>query len=443
MPGWAKLTHYNSVKITKLVLYGSLCVSFVLTAMLIAYDLHFNSLRLRTIIGFVVFAYLAICIFLVNKKYVAITNYILIALYAAIAFSTMLYWGINAAAGIFATSFVIILSGILLGSRLILPVSIGLSILLIVIQVIHDTGTVIPNLTPLHDQSTYLDVLSYASILGVFALITWASNSQIEKTLKRAKIAESLLRNQKDTLHTELEKESARLREIQLKELQQLYKFATLGQTTAATLHELSNHLSILNMDIDDLKQQNKNSQAILNAKEGIEHINSMMRQIKRKLHNYDDTKTFKVGVVIRRVLKDLNEKFKSKPVKLSYAQSNIGDLQIAGDPLALAQILTVLITNALDACADLPNAKVTIALKQSKTNIHISVTDNGIGISESVLKKLFHPILSSKPSGMGIGLYIAQRLAESQLNGKITVKTPASSQLADTQFVITLPLES
>lgn len=433
---------YGSKKVTRLILYGSISVCLVLTLLLVLYDVTvIGMFRLRTLIGLSVLLFLVFGIILIRKNKTQTVNWMLLGLYTGLAFSTVLFWGLNAAAGIFATSFVIILAGILLGSRAILPITITVALMLCAVQIIHMSGLVVPDISKLSDDASFLDVITYITIIGIFSLITWISNTQIEKSMSRARQAEKTLRSQKDMLAIELEKESARLRQVQLKEMEQLYRFATLGQNAAATLHDLSNHLSVLNMDIDDLKQQNQNSQAIKNAEEGIEQINLMVRQIRRKLNNYDDSKSFQVGTIIKRVIKDNHEKFQLKQVALQYSSNNLGRTHLVGDTFALTQILTVLINNALDACYELPNAKVIVRLRLEKKHLQISVIDNGIGISESAKNNLFLPTLSSKPNGLGVGLYIAKQLAESHFNGTIYLRSTNASQ-SGAQFVVEIPIK-
>ncbi len=435
------LIHHGSIRITKLILRGSLYVSLIITSILIGYDIYLEEIRIRTIIGLTVISYLVFCVILLALHYFRVVNWLLLVVYSSLAIVTLLFLGLNATAGLVITGFVIILAGILLGSRVIIPVSIIMSFLLLAVQTIHSVNVITPDLSPLNENSTYLDVISYISILGVFALVTWLSNSQTEKSIQRAKKAEAAVRAQKESISNVLEKESAKLRATQLKELQQLYKFATLGQSAAATLHELSNHLSVLNMDIDDLKQQHRNSRAIANAKEGIEQINLMVRQVRRKLNSYDDSKLFKIGPILRRAINDLTEKSNSTSVELVYQSNSYSTIKIPGDPLAFTQIITVLVTNALDACAGLSHAKVLVNLEANDKELAISVLDNGIGVNELAMNTLFLPTLSSKPTGMGVGLYIAQHLAKSHFRGAIHLEKNTASHKSGAHFKVTIPL--
>ena len=439
-----KVAENESKLVKKLITYGSFWVAFIIIILVLGYDmLLMNDFRIRSIVGLLTIAYLAIGLYLATKKRQRTVSWMLIILYSSIAFSTMLHWGINTAIGMFSTCFIIILTGILLGSRFILPVTLSIIALLFGVQTIHFLTILTPDLPYSRRQLSYVDVVTYVTMLGIFSLITWLSDSQIEKSLKRAQLAKVAIRTQKELLAVELQKESSRLQEVQLKELQQLYRFATLGQNAAATLHELSNHLSVLNMDIDDLKQQHRNSRAIANAKEGIEQINVMVRQIRRKLNSYDDSKHFKVGPIVRRVVKDLSDTSKNKSIELTCHINKLGNTQITGDPLALIQILTVLITNALEACTELARAKIVVRLDVIGALLTISVIDNGIGISKQTREILFTPTKSSKPTGMGIGLYIAHHLAVSHFRGTLRLEDTKEPSTAGAHFTVQLPTQS
>lgn len=434
-----KPTLYTSTRITHIVLLTSMVVGFVLTALLLIYDYsNIGHLRTRTVVAFSLLVYLVVAFFMYRLKRNAVANWMLIAFYTGVGALTMLFWGLNAALGIFAMSFVIILTGVLLGSRSILPVSIGLVVVLACIQTLHISHIVTPDLTSVQNESSYFDVISYSTILGIFALVIWVYNRQLEASLKRARNAESTVRTQKDSISRQLASESAQLRQAQQNEIQQLYKFATLGQSVTATLHELSNHLSVLTIDMDDLKHQHKNSKVIQNADESILQINAMVRQFRRKLENYDDSKIFSVVSVTKRAITDTINRLHLAQTMIEFEQNTeTTPLRVAGDPFALSQVITILVTNAVEACKDFPQPKVTVRLTELEDVVEISVVDNGIGIPEPMKNRLFMPTTSSKPNGLGVGLYIAKRIVETHFKGSITLGNTPQTGAA---FIVRLP---
>jgi signal transduction histidine kinase len=85
----------------------------------------------------------------------------------------------------------------------------------------------------------------------------------------------------------------------------------------------------------------------------------------------------------------------------------------ISADRDQLAQVLTNLIQNGLDAAqnGETP-AKVTVRVEPTgDEHVAIVVSDNGPGVSDEMLPKLFEPYATSKPHGTGLGLAIVQRI--------------------------------
>jgi two-component system nitrogen regulation sensor histidine kinase NtrY len=87
-----------------------------------------------------------------------------------------------------------------------------------------------------------------------------------------------------------------------------------------------------------------------------------------------------------------------------------------------LAQVLTNLIQNGLDAAqGNNGPAKVKVRVEPTgDEHVAIIVSDNGPGVSEEMLPKLFEPYATSKPHGTGLGLAIVQRIVHEH-GGEIT----------------------
>jgi signal transduction histidine kinase len=94
----------------------------------------------------------------------------------------------------------------------------------------------------------------------------------------------------------------------------------------------------------------------------------------------------------------------------------------VSADRDQLAQVLTNLIQNGLDAAQGSENpAKVAVRVEPAgDEHVAIIVSDNGPGVSEDMLPKLFEPYATSKPHGTGLGLAIVQRIVHEH-GGEIT----------------------
>jgi two-component system, NtrC family, nitrogen regulation sensor histidine kinase NtrY len=109
----------------------------------------------------------------------------------------------------------------------------------------------------------------------------------------------------------------------------------------------------------------------------------------------------------------------------------------IQADRDQIVQVLTNLIQNGLDATAG-EGPKVDVRIEPlAEGRVAIRVADNGPGVSEEMLPKLFLPYATSKPSGTGLGLAIVQRIVHEH-GGEITYEKGAAGGAV---FRVVLPV--
>ncbi|HZY79689.1 MAG TPA: ATP-binding protein [Cyclobacteriaceae bacterium] len=109
-------------------------------------------------------------------------------------------------------------------------------------------------------------------------------------------------------------------------------------------------------------------------------------------------------------------------------------NLFILADKTMIEQVLINLIKNAIQAFDDQPDKRIDLIARSSeKGRAIISVKDNGSGIDNEALEKIFIPFFSTKKTGSGIGLSLSKQIML-QHEGRITVK----SKLGEgTEFVL------
>ena len=102
-------------------------------------------------------------------------------------------------------------------------------------------------------------------------------------------------------------------------------------------------------------------------------------------------------------------------------------------------QILVNLIQNALDAMAQTENPVLSLTIAPDDDCVDIVIRDNGPGISETDLLKIFDPFYTTKAvgSGTGLGLYISYGLAREQCGGNLIARSCPEGGAA---FILTLP---
>jgi PAS domain S-box-containing protein len=80
-------------------------------------------------------------------------------------------------------------------------------------------------------------------------------------------------------------------------------------------------------------------------------------------------------------------------------------------DPQQIGQVLENLVTNAYQAMPD--GGTLTVKAKAHNGEVHLAVIDTGVGIASEHMPKLFEPLFSTKPRGIGLGLSVSRTLTE------------------------------
>jgi signal transduction histidine kinase len=107
-------------------------------------------------------------------------------------------------------------------------------------------------------------------------------------------------------------------------------------------------------------------------------------------------------------------------------------------DRTQLIRVVTNLVKNAIQAIPEDKDPKIDVSVVSEDQNVTISVSDNGIGVSEENTSKVFEPKFTTKSSGMGLGLAMVKNIVETY-NGSITF---TSEHGKGTTFKVTFPKE-
>jgi two-component system sensor kinase FixL len=94
----------------------------------------------------------------------------------------------------------------------------------------------------------------------------------------------------------------------------------------------------------------------------------------------------------------------------------------VIADKVQVQQVVLNLIRNAIDAMEASPRRELRISSRALGALVEVAVADTGPGISEDVAERLFHPFVTTKETGMGIGLSISRTIIESH-GGRITAE--------------------
>jgi two-component system sensor histidine kinase RegB len=93
--------------------------------------------------------------------------------------------------------------------------------------------------------------------------------------------------------------------------------------------------------------------------------------------------------------------------------------------PLALGQILTNLVTNAVDAMRDIAEPRLLVEMLLRTETVELGISDNGPGVQSNFLPRVGEPFQTTKAEGTGLGLYVSTILAE-RMGGRLELESAA-----------------
>ncbi|HMK19581.1 MAG TPA: ATP-binding protein [Chitinophagaceae bacterium] len=274
---------------------------------------------------------------------------------------------------------------------------------------------------------------------------------------------------QKQKANKVLETTLTHLRSTQ-SQLIQSEKMASLGELTAGIAHEIQNPLNFVNNFsdvntelIDEAEQEmnkgnfNETKAILKNIKENEEKINHHGKRadaivkgmLQHSRSNSGQKEPTDVNALadeyLRLAYHGLRAKDKSfnADIKTDFDES-IGKINII--PQEIGRVILNLINNAFysvdekkkqDQDGYEPN--VSVSTKKANGKVEISVKDNGNGIPQKVLDKIFQPFFTTKPTGQGtgLGLSLSYDIVRAH-GGEIKVKTKENE---GTEFIIKLPV--
>lgn len=375
-----------------------------------------------------------------RHKYFRAASYGLLLFYFVAATGAIWLWGGEAPVGVLLFAMVVIFSGILLGARYSLYALVIAVAILMLFTSLARLGIVEPDMSWAAHLAGLYDVAVFAMILGNMALVSWLFNRSMERSLQRARRSEQALRRQKQLLEVKVEERTRQVQAAHMERVQEMYRFAELGHMSVALLHDVANYLSVLSLDIEDLKEARRNrSAAISRVQESIQHLNSLIGNVRHQVKGDSTITRFNVADETDQVIKMLEYKAHAREVQVACEATSAHDkLWLTGSVNHFWHVATNVISNAIDAYADTTEGerRVTVAI-EGDDQIKFTVTDFGVGIPSNRIDKIFDSFYSSKKKGMGIGLAITKRMVTKDFGGTITATSNADD---GTAFTITLP---
>ena len=172
-------------------------------------------------------------------------------------------------------------------------------------------------------------------------------------------------------------------------------------------------------IDKDDLDDIHLAIQTIQRRSEGLIRFVSDFRNLTRI--PIPQLKEVKVKEIFERVTTLLKHDFDQNDINL-VTSIKPADLSLKVDPGLIEQVMINIVKNAVQALEEEPQKHIKLsARRDNKDNVTIRIKDNGAGIDEEALGKIFIPFFTTKKNGSGIGLSLSKQIMR-QHKGAIKV---------------------
>lgn len=431
----------NREVVLNVLLAGTLAIMGLAVLFLVASYMAGRTYVVPQALGISIVFGLVLCIYRLSRggRY-RLAAWSLFVIYLLLALSVGLVWSIALPSAVLLYGLVVVLGGILLGPRYSLVGFVVVVVMMIATVLAEASGLISYDLTWKKQGSGLDEIFGLSFMLGMIAAVSWLFNYQMARSLERAQKAEAALRRQKAGLEETVKKRTSELQAEQVARVQQMYRFAELGQLSTALMHDLSNHLTSLTIDVEGLQGQGR-SQVLNRIKRSIRYIDDMVIRVRDQLHGKSSARAFNVVDEVDAIIKMLRHKAQAMDVLLKWQPpAERKKLRTHGEPIRLRQLMANLISNGIDAyfeSRDLDERRdVQITVSEDKHNIIITISDWGRGIPPEAREKLFDPFFSTKQTGMGMGLFIAKQVVEEHFLGTIQIDDSKDY----TSFVVALP---
>ncbi|MEO5356439.1 MAG: PAS domain S-box protein [Nitrospirae bacterium YQR-1] len=264
------------------------------------------------------------------------------------------------------------------------------------------------------------------------------SNLDITERKKMETQLRELNKNLETMVAVETEK-----RRVHEQMLIQQSKMASMGEMIGLIAHQWKQPINAVGLKVQDL--QDSYAYGEVNDKYIGNLVDSTMHQIDFMAKTIDDFRNFfipskkkvlfDVKTAIEELLSMFISVFSKSNIDVSVKADKYQILPVKGYPNELKQVILNILNNSRDAIVsrkkNIPeikgNIEISINNNEDKSKVTVSIIDNGGGIPDDIIDKIFEPYFTTKEKeGTGIGLYMSKTIIETNMGGTLQVKNIA-----------------
>lgn len=219
--------------------------------------------------------------------------------------------------------------------------------------------------------------------------------------------------------------------------MMQSEKLKIAGEIAAGVAHEIRNPLTVISgfiqmMNVDE-KSPNKPYMDIIHSE-----INRIELIVDEFLVLSKPEVTNLERIEVKQLLADIQHFFslecEKRSIEMPIVLNNL-DVAIKGNVNQIKQVFINLIKNAIEAIHE--NGQIKIELCAEDDLLYIMIKDDGVGIPDDVLKRIFEPFYTTKSKGTGLGMMITNKIVTAH-NGVIKIRSKVNE---GTEIILRFPI--
>ena len=223
-------------------------------------------------------------------------------------------------------------------------------------------------------------------------------------------------------------------------------RLAALGQLSAGLAHEIRNPLGVIKGSAEMLTQKLQGADELARELAGyisteVNRLSALVTQFlnfARPLHAH--LYPADITALLNRVLTNVSEHWKGKPVQIE--RDYASDLPLVPlDESLCEQAFINLVQNAHEAMEERGGTlqvEVARVIQNDTEGVLVRLTDNGPGIPDALREEIFNPFVTTKKTGVGLGLSIVSQIVDGH-HGTIRVE---KGPQGGASFMVFFPLE-
>ena len=210
-------------------------------------------------------------------------------------------------------------------------------------------------------------------------------------------------------------------------------RHVAMGEMIGMIAHQWRQPLTVIAMSanniIVDIELEEVNEESFKNEAQNIlhqtEHLSKTIDDFKNFFRPNREKEMVKVEDIVFEAESIIGKSIENNDITLSIEHDTTAPIAIYSREFL--QVIINLLNNSKEALIDntKENRSIHVEIKDTRDFIVTTICDNGGGIDEKIMKKIFEPYFSTKDklTGTGLGLYISKNIIEKHLGGTIRVR--------------------